>query len=84
MVGIDAEEDLIKFWVGADVLDRGKDTGEFFLSGKGGGMGAGGLTANVKDWDAVMEKGVELGKKGRGVKGWGVFAVMRERVWGKV
>lgn len=33
MVGVDAEEDVVEDWVGADELDCGEDAGEFFLGG---------------------------------------------------
>ena len=75
VVGVDAEENVIECWLGADILDRREDASELFLGGKGGGVWAGGLAADVKNGDLVVQEGVKLGKEGGGAEGWGVFAV---------
>ena len=82
MVGVDAEEDLVECWVGADVLDGGEDAGELFGGGEGAGVRSCGLSADVKDGDAVEEEGVELREEGEGLESFGVLPVFRERVGG--
>ncbi len=84
VVGVDAEENVIESWLGTDILDRWEDASELFLGGKGGGVWAGGLAADIEDGDLVVQEGVKLGKEGRGAEGWAVFAVVGERVGGQV